>query len=247
MVLRGRPDPSAVSVNASVSERWVVSCYDLEVPDPYGDYILRTGGAVDAWENLFNRYFYESRFRELEAPIVDLGPGRCAFTRLSPNRIIAVDTSSSVVARYRMEGLDIRLGSAYDLPFEDESVSGLYSCWLLEHLDDPLRCMTQVRRILRPGGYVCLIVPSADSLIHGFYDDYTHVRPFSHASMKQLAEDAGFSRYRTRYLFWTRGLRRLIPFLGEERLLRVLKTMDGISQRSRRLVNKQNLVFEARR
>jgi SAM-dependent methyltransferase len=213
--------------------------------DAYGDYILRTGREIDAWENLFNRYFYESRFRHLEAPIVDLGPGRCAFTRQASDKIISVDNAPAVVDRYKLEGLDIRLGSAYDLPFEDASVSGLYSCWLLEHLADPMGCLTEVRRILRPGGYACLIVPSAESLNRGFYDDYTHLRPFTHASMKQLSQDAGLSRHRTRYLFWTRGLRRLIPSLGEDRLLRVLAVMDGISQRSRKLVNRQNLVFEA--
>jgi hypothetical protein len=63
--------------------------------------------------------------------------------------------------------------------------------------------------------------------------------------MKQLAEDAGFSRYRTTFLFWTRGLRRFIPLLGEDRLMRVLATTDRVSQRSCRLVNRRNLVFEA--
>ena len=215
--------------------------------EAYGDYILRTGGEFGAWENLFNRYFYESRFRDLEAPIVDLGPGRCAFTRQAPDKIIAVDNAPAVVDHYESEGLDIRLGTAYELPFEDASVSGLYSCWLLEHLDNPVGFLTEVRRILRPGGYICLIVPSTESLNRGFYDDYTHIRPFTHASLKQLAEDARFSRHRTRYLFWTRGLRRLIPSLGEDRLLRVLALMDQISQRSGKLVNRQNLVFEAKR
>ena len=213
--------------------------------DAYGDYVLRTGSEIEAWENLFNRYFYESRFRGLEAPIIDLGPGRCAFTRQASDKIIAVDDSAAIVDRYKAEGLDIRLGSAYDLPFEDASVSGLYCCWLLEHLDNPLQCLTEVHRVLRTGGYACLIVPSAESLNRGFYDDYTHLRPFTHFSMKQLAEDAGFSRHRTNYLFWTRGLRRLIPSLGEDRLLSVLAIADRIAQRSRKLVNRYNLVFEA--
>jgi SAM-dependent methyltransferase len=213
--------------------------------DAYGDYILRTGAQINAWEQLFNRYFYETRFRDLQAPIVDLGPGRCAFTRQAPDKIIAVDNAPAVVDRYKLQGLDIRLGSAVDLPFEDASVAGLYCCWLLEHLDNPVACLAEVRRVLRPGGYTCFIVPSAASLGRGFYDDYTHIRPFTHLSMKQLAEDAGFLRHRTTHLFWTRGLRRLIPVLGEDRLMGVLAMSDRISQRSRRLVNRQNLVFEA--
>ena len=94
--------------------------------DAYGEYLLRTGMEIDAWERLFNRYFYNSRFRGLEAPIVDLGPGRCAFTRQAPDKIVPVDNAPAVVDHYKLEGLDIRLGSAYDLPFAGESVSGLY-------------------------------------------------------------------------------------------------------------------------
>ena len=215
------------------------------VTSGYGDYILRTGAEISQWEELFNRYLYESRFRHLERPIVDLGPGRCAFVRQAVEKIIAVDNASSLVDHFSIEGLDIRAGSAYDLPFEDGKVAALYCCWLLEHLDDPLRCLVEVRRVLRPGGYACFVVPSAESLRRGFYDDYTHVRPFTHASMTQLAKDAGFTRHQTHYLFWTRGLRRLVPLVGPSGLLRILAAMDRVSQRSRRLVNRQNLLFEA--
>ena len=116
-----------------------------------------------------------------------------APSRQASDKIIAVDNAPAVVDHYKLEGLDIRLGTAYELPFEDASASGVFSCWLLEHLDDPLRCLTEVKRVLRPGGYACFIVPSVESLNRGFYDDYTHLRPFSQATMKQLAEDARFA------------------------------------------------------
>jgi hypothetical protein len=62
----------------------------------------------------------------LEAPIVDLGPGRCAFTRQDSNKIVAFDNAPGVVDQYKLEGLDIRLGTAYELPLEDASVSGVF-------------------------------------------------------------------------------------------------------------------------
>jgi len=170
--------------------------------DAYGDHIYAQAKRSTPGE----RYFYESRFRDLETPIVDLGPGRCTFTRQGLRQDYSVDNSPAVVDRYGSEGLDIRLGSAYDLPFEDASVSGFYCRWLLEHLDNPVRCLTEMRRVLHPGGYACFIISSAESLNRGFYDDYTHVRPSTHASMKQLAEDAGFPRPRTSGALSGRGL-----------------------------------------
>jgi SAM-dependent methyltransferase len=210
--------------------------------DSYGDYILSTGKTTEAWEALFNRYFFESRFAKYER-IVDLGPGRCAFSRQAPEKIVAVDNAPAIVERYRREGVDIRLGSAYELPFADVSVDAVYSCWLFEHLEDPAAAMVEIARVLRPGGYVCLIVPSEKSLRRGFYNDYTHVRPFTATSMRQLADVARFSRNRTDYLFWTRGLRRLIPVLGEDRMIKILRLSEAALWRLH-IANRLSLVFE---
>jgi SAM-dependent methyltransferase len=210
--------------------------------DRYGDYILKTGGATTAWENVFNRYLFESRFRG-KAPILDIGPGRCAFTRQDPQNVIAVDNSPSIVARYGADGLDVRLGSATDLPFEDAFFEAAFACWILEHLPEPERCVREVGRTLRRNGYFCAIVPSAQSLSRGFYDDYTHVRPFTPASLRQLAAAAGFSRFVVSYLFWTRGVRRLLPLVREDGVLRLLRLLD---MRGRHLAtNRFNLMLEA--
>lgn len=209
--------------------------------DVYGDYILSTG-PDDAWERLFSRYLLESRFRD-RTSIVDLGPGRCAFTIAAPERISAVDNAPAIVDHYRSKGLDIRLGSAEEMPFEDSSMDGLYSCWLLEHLSDPVAALAETRRVLRPHGYGLFIVPSVRSLTRGFYHDYTHVRPFTSQSLAQIARAAGFERFHTEYLFWTRGLRRFIPLLGEDRVMRGLRFSDTIGRRMRCL-NRDNLLLE---
>jgi hypothetical protein len=208
------------------------------------DYVLRTGREIEAWENLFNRYFYESRFRGLEAPIIDLGPGRCAFTRQASDKIIAVDDSSAIVDRYKAEGFDIRLGSAYDLPFRTpvcpaSIVVGCLSIWTTRCGASPRCAVSFVLAVTRVSSFL----PWSPLAVA--FTTTTRIYDPSRTTMRQLAEDAGFSRHRTNYLFWTRGLRRLIPSLGEDRLLRVLAIADRIAQRSRKLVNRQNLVFEA--
>jgi SAM-dependent methyltransferase len=212
--------------------------------DTYGQRILSTGVFTRDWEHLFNRYLFESRFRGLDK-IVDLGPGRCSFTKIAPERILAIDNAPALVERYTAEGLNIQLGDAYDMPLADSSVDGVYSCWLLEHLDDPVRCVSEIRRVLRPGGYACLVVPSAESLLGGFYDDYTHIRPYTKASLVQVAQAAGFDDAHVQYLFWTKGFRRLIPFLGEERMMTALRISDTYARRLN-LLNRRNLVLDLR-
>jgi hypothetical protein len=211
-----------------------------KVNDTYSSYILDTG--VDtAWERLFNRYLFESRFRDYKT-IVDLGPGRCAFTRSAPERIIAIDNAPAVVAHYTSEGLDIRLGSADELP-----PGRIGGCPLLvlvagasdrsgRHVDRDSTCAAIERlcTVRRPVGPV------------------THTRllprPYActtfHSDITRAGGACGrIQAIRTEHLFWTRGLRRLIPGLGEQRVTRLLQLSDTMGRRLR-CVNRDNLLFE---
>jgi hypothetical protein len=69
----------------------------------YGDYILSTGAELAAWEDAFGRYVYQSRFANMD-PILDVGPGRCWFTRQAPSRIIGLDIERELVALYTSQG-----------------------------------------------------------------------------------------------------------------------------------------------
>lgn len=211
----------------------------------YGEYILKTGGGISAWEALFGRYIYESRFASL-SPILDIGPGRCWFTRQNPAAIVAVDSSPEIVEKYRVEGINIQLGSAYQVPFDDDHFAGVFSCWLLEHLDHPDIALKEAYRIMRPGAYACFIVPSVASLTKGFYDDFTHVRPFSPRSLEQLARLAGFGRFRTSSLFYSRGAGRLLRMSRPNAAYALLSFYDKHGRRFG-LRNTTQLVLEVRK
>ncbi|MDB1089262.1 methyltransferase domain-containing protein [Streptomyces sp. ACA25] len=45
----------------------------------------------------------------------------------------------------------------FDLPFPDASFDHVFVCFVLEHLRDPLRAVTCLRRLLRPGGTLTVI------------------------------------------------------------------------------------------
>ena len=130
------------------------------MPEPYGNYILRTGkGLVGEFELILGAHWYRSLFAGMR-PIADVGPGRCWFTKQSPPDIIAVDNSPELVRHYAREGLDIRLGDACRLPFEDGQLQGIFCCWLLDHLPEPVLAFSEFHRVLRPGGFLCVIVPT---------------------------------------------------------------------------------------
>jgi SAM-dependent methyltransferase len=43
-------------------------------------------------------------------------------------------------------------GDAHDLPFENDRFDVVYCRYLLEHLADPPKALTEMRRVLKPGG-----------------------------------------------------------------------------------------------
>jgi glycosyltransferase involved in cell wall biosynthesis len=58
-------------------------------------------------------------------------------------------------------------------PFEDSSVGVIRAIDVIEHLRDPLHTIKEIYRVLAPGGYAILQVPSTDG--RGAFQDPTHV------------------------------------------------------------------------
>jgi SAM-dependent methyltransferase len=209
----------------------------------YGDYILSTGGGLSEWEATFGRYLYASRFQGRDR-VLDIGPGRCWFTRQDSARITAIEPEQVLVDHYSREGLDIRAGSVYAIPFADASVDGVFCCWLFEHLEDPAKAIAEIGRVLRPDGYACLIVPSPRTLGTTFYDDYTHIRPFTRASLLHLAKAGEFRRAEVSPLFLTKGSGMLSRSLPASVVFRYFQAADTLGRRLR-LTNRNHLLLEA--
>jgi ubiquinone/menaquinone biosynthesis C-methylase UbiE len=139
--------------------------------------------------------------------------------------------------------LQIEHGSIYDLPFEARSFDGVFCCWLFEHLDRPEAAIREISRVLQPDGYACIVVPSARTVARTFYDDVTHVRPYTETSLTQLAREAGFSRYQVSSLFFTRASSLISRRFRAGVVDRYLHLSDKYARRVG-LVNRDNLILE---
>lgn len=80
-----------------------------------------------------------------EAKIVDIGSGNSSYNRFFPNRI-AVDIDPA-------RKPDI-IGDAHNLPFKDGEVEAVLSTDVCEHLKDPVKAVSEMHRVLKPGGLV---------------------------------------------------------------------------------------------
>lgn len=72
-------------------------------------------------------------------------------------------------------------------PFKSGSVDEIHLYHVLEHLQEPIKKLEELHRILKKGGKLYIRVPHFSSMA-GF-SDLTHVRPFGYISFDCFAKD----------------------------------------------------------
>ena len=110
--------------------------------------------------------------------ILDVGCGTGANLQMLAHYGAAegVDVSSEALEFCRARGLSkVKQGAAEALPFEDASFDLVTGLDVVEHLDDDLAGLREMRRVLRPRGRALLFVP-AFMFLWGVQDDISHHR-----------------------------------------------------------------------
>lgn len=104
-----------------------------------------------------------------------------------------VDVSSAALSFCSERGLNnVRLGEAEQLPFDDRSFDLVTGLDVVEHLDDDVAGLSEMHRVLRPGGRALLFVP-AFMFLWGVQDDISHHRRrYTMKELKAAVRKAGF-------------------------------------------------------
>ena len=113
----------------------------------------RWADGPDAPELLFRAI---SELRPTSVLEVGCGPGELSDRmRIELGAsVVAVDISARMVELARGRGVDARLGDVQELPFEDRSFDCAVAAWMLYHVPDVDRGLSELARVLRPGGHL---------------------------------------------------------------------------------------------
>ncbi|HEU4768995.1 MAG TPA: methyltransferase domain-containing protein [Pyrinomonadaceae bacterium] len=141
-----------------------------------------------------------------------------------------VDISEDAVAFCRDRGLDkVRLGAGEELPYDDATFDLVTALDVVEHMDNDLAGLKEMRRVLRPGGRVLLFVPTF-MFLWGLQDDVSHHRRrYRLSELRRVLEEAGFEIERTTYA----NITFFFPIL----LIRQLMRLTGIKADSENNIN----------
>jgi len=125
--------------------------------------------------------FYDVDFKKFKT-IVDYGCG----DRFLENELIKKG--------FDYKGFDV---NNFDFNFEpaplkDNSVDLVISLAVIEHLKRPEKMLSESFRVLKPGGCIYLTTPNWHFDSKNFYNDYTHITPFTPNSLKMILTDIGF-------------------------------------------------------
>jgi SAM-dependent methyltransferase len=123
----------------------------------------------------------------------------------------------------------VKLGPAEALPFEDASFDLVTGLDVVEHLDDDVAGLSEMRRVLRPGGRAVLFVP-AFMFLWGVQDDISHHRRrYTRHEINRAIEKAG--------LFVERSTYANITFFLPTLIGRVIMRVTGLKPESEANIN----------
>jgi SAM-dependent methyltransferase len=81
-------------------------------------------------------------------------------------RVVAVDSSSTMIAQARDRGLShVAVADGHRLPFAAGRFDGAWADRVLQHVVEPARVLDELLRVVRPGGRVALADPDYDTQV----------------------------------------------------------------------------------
>jgi SAM-dependent methyltransferase len=166
-------------------------------------------GWVATWQMAFeHRRVYATMARELDLrpddDLLDVGCGSAAFLERHAahvRHVAGLDASGIPVGMARRRLADriaagtaqIVRGDAMAMPWPDDRFSVVTAYVLLEIVPDPLKALSEMHRVLRPGGRAVFSLgfPLKDASLSGTKNAWG-LRRWSEADARRLMEEAGF-------------------------------------------------------
>lgn len=128
------------------------------------------------------------------------------------------------------------------IPFEDSTFSHVLLYAVIEHINNTNHLIEEIRRVLKKNGNLIIITPNFRYCYDTFYDDPTHVKPFTDHGIAELLKITKFKNIDVKP--WTTNLvnfiwklpfaffycSKILPFRNDDNLFFLPSFLKGKSQ-----------------
>ncbi len=160
----------------------------------------------------------------IDASILDIGTSSGAnlhsLKSLGYQNFCGVDISEEAINFCRQKGFEkVSKGDICNLPFPSNQFHLVLATDIIEHVDDDVRALSEVKRVLRPGGVAIITVP-AFNFLWGLQDEVSyHKRRYRKKELKRKVVKAGLSCFKSFYFNYLL----FIPIWLGRRIIKLLK------------------------
>lgn len=138
--------------------------------------------------------------------LLDVGCGDGNFLALAMKcgwDVHGVDPDPDAVSAARRKGVNVQLGGLELFDGDVARFDFITMHHVIEHFHDPVGALHECYRLLKPGGVLWLVTPNIESFGHAQFRRFwrgleapRHLVLFNERSLRQIAEDVGFSKWR---------------------------------------------------
>jgi len=130
---------------------------------------------------------------------LDVGCGSGLFTETFKRRGLHVQgIDREKYWRYTRRVND--LGTA-KFPYPNNSFAVVFSKSVIEHIHNPEHFLSECKRVLKRGGRLIILSPDWITQQNVFYEDYTHVQPYTTTSLHDALTITGFKQVSTELFY----------------------------------------------
>jgi len=133
--------------------------------------------------------------------MLDYGCGPCDMVICTKDfgiDICGIDLSEYSVHLATERGVNVIQGDYNNMPYEKNSFDVIFLQSIIEHMFNPVEALITLRNYLKSNGLLIISAPTPSS---DFWDDPTHIRPYTPKSFKYLSQLAGFTIVQISYVF----------------------------------------------
>ena len=127
------------------------------------------------------------------------GPGitSSAMAQMIPNgEVLGIDISEALIQvanannqKNPLANLSFQTGNVYELTLEENSADFIYSRFLFQHLEHPIKALKNVLKVLKPGGIYCVAdVDDGWLMVHPELEEFTS---FTKAAAQNQRKNGG--------------------------------------------------------